>query len=226
MIRAENLCKTAGATRILQGIDLDVGAREFVALLGPSGSGKSTLLRIIAGLDDADSGRLFLDGRPAENLPPGRRNLGFMFQNYALFEHMTVAGNIGFGLQVRRPRPPRREIADTVERMLRLVRLGGLGARMPQQLSGGQRQRVALARTLAVEPRILLLDEPFGALDREVREGLRTELRQIHDALGTTTLFVTHDHEEAAALADRSVVLQGGRVANSAGSAHAAPRPG
>jgi len=212
MIRAEGLVKTAGATRILDGIDLQVGKREFVALLGPSGSGKTTLLRVIAGLEQADEGALWLAGVPALDLPPGRRGLGFVFQGYALFEHMTVAGNIAFGLQVRAQRPSRPEIAATVERMLALVRLEGLGARLPSQLSGGQRQRVALARTLAVEPHILLLDEPFGALDRQVREELRGELRRLHDTLGMTTVFVTHDHEEALALADRALVLERGRI--------------
>ena len=182
-------------------------------MLGPSGSGKTTLLRVIAGLNAADSGTLRLAGRTAHDLPPSRRGLGFVFQGYALFEHMTVARNIGFGLSMRRPRPPRRAIAATVERMLALVRLQGLGDRLPSQLSGGQRQRAALARTLAVEPRILLLDEPFGALDRQVREELRLELRRIHDALGTTTLFMTHDQDEALALADRAVLLDRGRLA-------------
>ena len=213
MIHVDRLTKQVGANRILDGLSLHVTEGSFVALLGPSGSGKTTLLRVIAGLDSADSGTLHLDGRPAHDLPPGQRGLGFVFQGYALFGHMTVARNIAFGLQVRRPRPPRQEIAATVERMLALVRLQGLGGRLPSQLSGGQRQRVALARTLAVEPRILLLDEPFGALDRQVREELRLELRRIHDALGTTTLFVTHDEEEAMALADRAVVLDRGRLA-------------
>ncbi len=212
MIRLDGITKQVGATRILDGLSLHVAEGSFVALLGPSGSGKTTLLRVVAGLDNADSGTLHLAGRPARDLPPGRRGLGFVFQGYALFEHMTVARNIGFGLSVRRPRPPRRETAATVERMLALVRLQGLGDRLPSQLSGGQRQRVALARTLAVEPRILLLDEPFGALDRQVREELRLELRRIHDALGTTTLFVTHDQEEAMALADRAVLLDRGRL--------------
>src|SRR4051794_5427509 len=212
MIRIDRLTKTHGKSRILDGVDLAVPEGAFVALLGPSGSGKSTLLRIIAGLDHADSGRLFLAGQPAEALRPSERGIGFVFQNYALFTHMTVAANIGFGLEVRRPRVPRRQIAATVERLLALVRLEGLEARLPSQLSGGQRQRVALGRTLAVEPRILLLDEPFGALDRDVRDELRGELRRIHDALGMTTLFVTHDHEEAAALADWSVLLENGRV--------------
>ena len=225
MIRVQGLSKQAGATRILDGLSLHVAEGGFVALLGPSGSGKTTLLRVIAGLEHADSGTLHLAGRPAHDLPPGRRGLGFVFQGYALFEHMTVARNIAFGLHVRRPRPPRRQITETVERMLALVRLPGLGDRLPSQLSGGQRQRVALARTLAVKPRILLLDEPFGALDRQVREELRGELRRIHDALGTTTLFVTHDHEEAMALADRALVLDRGRlVAEHAG--HGRPAPG
>ncbi len=212
MIRIEGMSKTAGATRILDGIDLLVPERGFVALLGPSGSGKSTLLRIIAGLDHANSGRLYLASQPAEQLPPGRRGLGFVFQGYALFEHMTVGANIAFGLEVRSPRPPRAAITARVREMLALVRLPGLADRLPSQLSGGQRQRVALARTLAVQPRILLLDEPFGALDRQVRDELRTELRRIHDALGMTTLFVTHDEHEAAALADRTVVLDRGRI--------------
>ena len=212
MIQIEGLSKSVGATRILDGIDLVVPDRGFVALLGPSGSGKTTLLRIIAGLEHADAGTLHLAGVPSGHLPPGRRGVGFVFQGYALFEHMTVAGNISFGLEVRRPRLPRLQIAATVERMLALVRLEGLGARLPSQLSGGQRQRVALARTLAVEPRILLLDEPFGALDRAMRDELRVELRRIHDALGMTTLFVTHDQEEAVALADRSVMLDRGRL--------------
>ena len=224
MIRLQAIAKSAGATRILDGVDLNVGQGEFVALLGPSGSGKTTLLRIVAGLDFPDSGTLHLAGRPALDLKPGQRGLGFVFQGYALFEHMTVARNIAFGLEVRRPRLPQREIAATVESMLAMVRLEGLGARLPAQLSGGQRQRVALARTLAVKPGILLLDEPFGALDRQVREELRTELRRIHDALGTTTLFVTHDNEEATALADREVLLDRGRIVRDTGARrHAAP---
>jgi sulfate transport system ATP-binding protein len=216
MIRAEGLTRTAGATRILDGVDLEVAAGSFTALLGASGSGKSTLLRIIAGLDQPDSGTLFLAGKPALGLRPGERGVGFVFQSYALFEHMSVGANISFGLDVRRPRLHRAAIAAKVEEMLALVRLTGLADRLPSQLSGGQRQRVALARTLAVQPRILLLDEPFGALDRQVRDELRTELRRIHDALGTTTLFVTHDEHEAAALADRTVVLERGRIVGTA----------
>ena len=212
MIRAEGIVRVAGATRILDGVDLHVPAGGFVALLGASGSGKSTLLRIVAGLDWPDAGRLYLAGQPALELPPGRRGVGFVAQGYALFEHMTVGANIAFGLEVRRPRPARAAIGARVEEMLALVRLPGLTARLPSQLSGGQRQRVALARTLAVAPRILLLDEPFGALDRQVRDELRGELRRIHEGLGMTTLFVTHDEQEAAALADRVVVLDRGRI--------------
>lgn len=217
MIRLVDVSKRLGATQILDRVTLDIAERSFTALLGPSGSGKTTLLRIIAGLEQPDSGTLHLAGRPALGLTPGQRGLGFVFQSYALFEHMTVARNIAFGLQVRRPRLPRRHIEDVVQRMLALVRLEGLGPRLPSQLSGGQRQRVALARTLAVEPRILLLDEPFGALDHEVRVKLRGNLRRIHDTLGVTTVFVTHDREEALALADRAVLLDRGRIV----SAHA-----
>lgn len=184
MIRAEGLIRTAGATRILDGVDLHVAEGNFIALLGASGSGKSTLLRIIAGLNQPDAGSLHLAGKPALALRPGQRGVGFVFQSYGLFEHMTVGANIAFGLKVR----------------------------LPSQLSDGQRQRVALARTLAVQPRILLMDEPFGALDRQVRDELRIELRRIHDTLDTTTIFVTHDEHEATALADRTVVLDRGRI--------------
>ncbi len=212
MIRARGLVRVAGEARILDGVDLDVAAGRFVALLGPSGAGKSTLLRIVAGLDRPDAGSLELAGRPALGVPPGERGIGFVFQSYALFEHMSVGANVAFGLEVRRPRPARTAIAARVREMLALVRLPGLEDRLPSQLSGGQRQRVALARTLAVEPRILLLDEPFGALDRVVREELRGELRRIHDALGMTTVFVTHDEHEAAALADEAVLMERGRI--------------
>jgi sulfate transport system ATP-binding protein len=223
MIRVHGVSKRIGATLILDDLSLTIDTGSFVALLGPSGSGKTTLLRIIAGLDAPDSGTLELNGRPVLGVPPGQRGLGFVFQSYGLFEHMSVAANIGFGLHIRRPRLPRAQIATTVQRMLKLVQLEGLGPRMPAQLSGGQRQRVALARTLAVEPRVLLLDEPFGALDRAVREDLRVALRRIHDTLGMTTLFVTHDHEEAFALADRCVTLDQGRIA---GEVQAGDRPG
>ena len=210
MIRLEGISKRLGEQPVLDQVSLDFAAGSFTALLGPSGSGKTTLLRVIAGLEAPDAGAVFLDGRDATRLRPGARGLGFVFQGYGLFEHMTVAGNIGFGLRLRRV--GRRVLRDRVDAMLALVRLEGLGERMPSQLSGGQRQRVALARTLAVEPRILLLDEPFGALDAAVREELRTGLRAIHDALGVTTVFVTHDRDEAEALADRCVEMAAGRV--------------
>ena len=212
MIEAIGLRRVAGGTTILDDVDLHVGKGEFVALLGASGSGKSTLLRIIAGLDQPDGGELLLDGCPALGLAPGQRGIGLVAQAYSLFEHMSVARNIAFGLDVRRPRPPRAAIDARVEEMLALIRLQGLGPRLPSQLSGGQRQRVALARTLAVSPRILLLDEPFGALDRDVRQELRREVRSIHEQLGMTTLLVTHDEDEADAMADRAVHLAGGRL--------------
>ena len=211
MIRMAGIVKSFGASPVLDGITLDVAPAAFVALLGASGSGKTTLLRLVAGLEQADAGHLWLDGRLADRLKPGMRNVGFVFQSYALFGHMTVADNIGFGLRVRGV--GRRQRAAEVERLLELVRLPGLGPRLPAQLSGGQRQRVALARALAVQPRILLLDEPFGALDRHVREELRGELRRIQRELAITTLFVTHDQEEAIALADRVVILNRGTIA-------------
>ena len=211
MIRLLDVSKEFGATGAIDHVSLDLAPGAFVALLGPSGSGKTTLLRLVAGLEQPDSGELWLDGRPARGVPPGKRGIGFVFQGYALFQHMTAAQNIGFGLRVRGR--DRAAIASTVERLLAMVRLEGLGARLPAQLSGGQRQRVALARALAVEPRILLLDEPFGALDRQVREELRMSLKRIQAELGITTLFVTHDQEEALALADRVVILNRGRLA-------------
>ena len=213
MIEARGLRRVAGGTTILDGVDLDVAKGEFVALLGASGSGKSTLLRIIAGLDQPDAGELFLDGRPALGLAPGQRGIGLVAQAYSLFEHMSVARNIAFGLDIKRPRPARAAIESRVDEMLSLIRLQGLGPRLPAQLSGGQRQRVALARTLAVSPRILLLDEPFGALDRDVRQELRRDVRQLHEQLGMTTLLVTHDQDEADAMADRAVHLAAGRLA-------------
>ena len=214
MIRAVGIGKRFGATQVLDAVSLDIARGSFVALLGPSGSGKTTLLRIVAGLEHADRGELYLDGRPALAVPPGKRGIGFVFQGYALFNHMTVAENIGFGLRVRprRSRPSRAERQAVVDRLLAMVRLEGLGDRLPAQLSGGQRQRVALARALAVEPRILLLDEPFGALDRQVREELRDSLKRIQAELGITTVFVTHDQEEALALADRVVILHQSRI--------------
>lgn len=208
-IRVEAVSKQFDGHSALSALDLEIADGTFVALLGPSGSGKTTLLRIIAGLAFADSGHILFDGEDVTDVPVQKRNIGFVFQNYALFRHMSVAENIAFGLEVmkRRDRPSKREIAARVEELLTLVRLEGLGKRYPAQLSGGQRQRVALARALAPKPRFLLLDEPFGALDAKVRHELRGALREIHDRLGLTSIFVTHDREEAFALADRIAIL-------------------
>ncbi|MBV8615792.1 MAG: ATP-binding cassette domain-containing protein [Acetobacteraceae bacterium] len=215
MIRFVGVAKSFGATRVLDRLDLHITPGSFVGLLGSSGSGKTTILRLIAGLELVTDGSIEIGGRPADRLRPGERRVGFVFQNYALFKHMTVFENVAFGLRVRprRARSSEAGIRAAVERLLALVRLEGLGPRLPAQLSGGQRQRVALARALAVEPRILLLDEPFGALDQQVREELRGHLRRLHDSLGTTTVFVSHDQEEALALADRVIVLNRGRIA-------------
>ena len=213
-VELRGLHKRFGRFAALNGVDLRIAPGELLALLGPSGSGKTTLLRLIAGLDFADQGEVRFDGREVTQAHAAERGVGFVFQQYALFRHMTVARNIAFGLDVRRrrERPSRAERQVRVEALLKLVQLEGLGKRRPSQLSGGQRQRVALARALAVEPRILLLDEPFGALDASVRKSLRRELRRIHDATGVTTVFVTHDQEEALDLADRIAVLNGGRI--------------
>ena len=215
-ITATNIKKTFGAYTALGGVDLNVPAGKLVALLGPSGSGKTTLLRIIAGLDFADegSGRIAFHGEDVTSTPAGKRGVGFVFQHYALFRHMTVAENVSFGLKVRkrRDRPSKDEIADRVNTLLKLVQLEDLGQRFPSQLSGGQRQRVALARALAVEPKVLLLDEPFGALDAKVRKELRRWLRHFHDEINLTTLFVTHDQEEALEIADEVVVMNNAKV--------------
>ncbi len=214
MIRLTGITKSFGSSAILRGIDLEFGRGEFTALLGRSGSGKTSLLRIIAGLERPDTGHIELEGRDATTVPPAGRHIGFVFQSYALFAHMSVFENIAFGLRVR-PRGERlsdADIRDRVNTLLKMIRLDGLGPRLPTQLSGGQRQRVALARALAIEPRILLLDEPFGALDHEVREELRWALRDVHDRLQLTTVFVTHDEEEAKLLADRIVLLASGKI--------------
>jgi sulfate transport system ATP-binding protein len=213
-IRVEQVSKLFSAYPALDGVSLEIAEREFVALLGPSGSGKTTLLRIIAGLEFPDSGRICFGEEDVTDAPAAKRGIGFVFQHYALFGHMNVAKNIAFGLDImsRRHRPPREAIRARVEELLRLVQLEGLGGRYPAQLSGGQRQRVALARALAREPRILLLDEPFGALDAKVRRELRDALLKIHDEVGLTSIFVTHDHEEAFGLADRVAILNSGRV--------------
>jgi len=213
-IQIQNLQKRFGSTLVLDNIELEIRGREFIGLLGPSGSGKTTLLRILAGLEFADEGRILFDGEDAQTLPIERRQVGMVFQHYALFGHMNVARNVAFGLEVRSrdKRPSRAEITERVEHLLKLVQLSGLGDRFPGQLSGGQRQRVALARALATEPRLLLLDEPFGALDAKVRVELRRWLRELHDATGLTTVFVTHDQEEALALADRVAIMAKGRI--------------
>jgi sulfate/thiosulfate transport system ATP-binding protein len=213
-IALHNVTKRFGAFPALDRVDLDISSGELVALLGPSGSGKTTLLRIIAGLEWPDQGEVSFDGENALLRSVGERNVGFVFQNYALFRHMTVFENVAFGLRARprRLRPRKAEIRARVERLLDLVQLGPLGERLPAQLSGGQRQRIALARALAIEPRILLLDEPFGALDAKVRKELRRWLRQLHDEIHITSVFVTHDQEEALELADRVVVLNKGYV--------------
>ncbi|MBF0332286.1 MAG: sulfate/molybdate ABC transporter ATP-binding protein [Alphaproteobacteria bacterium] len=214
MISVERLVKRFGAFKALDDVSLTVPEGKLMALLGPSGSGKTTLLRCLAGLDHPDSGDIRLDGVDAAALRAKDRRVGFVFQHYALFRHMTVADNVGFGLKVRKgkDRPPAPEIALRVGRLLELVQLAGLAGRYPSQLSGGQRQRVALARALAVEPRLLLLDEPFGALDAQVRKDLRRWLRRLHDDMGLTSVFVTHDQEEALELADEVVVMNKGRI--------------
>ena len=213
-VSVDNLAKVFGETAALNGVSLDIAGGELIALLGPSGSGKTTLLRLIAGLDFPTSGRVLFGDEDASAKSVQERNVGFVFQHYALFRHMTVFENIAFGLRVRgrAARPPEAAIRKRVATLLELIKLPGLENRYPTQLSGGQRQRVALARALAVDPRVLLLDEPFGALDAKVRKDLRRWLREIHDHTGHTTVFVTHDQEEALELADRVVVMNDGRI--------------
>jgi sulfate/thiosulfate transport system ATP-binding protein len=213
-IRVENVLKEFSRYPALNDVSLDIRSGELIALLGPSGSGKTTLLRLIAGLERPTAGRIFFGDEDASSKTVQERNVGFVFQAYALFRNMTVLDNIAFGLSVRprETRPPRAEIRRRALELLDLVQLTGLDKRFPQQLSGGQRQRVALARALAIEPRVLLLDEPFGALDAQVRKELRKWLREIHDRTGHTTVFVTHDQEEALELADRVVVMSQGKI--------------
>jgi sulfate transport system ATP-binding protein len=213
-ISLKRVTKTYGDYPAIRDISLEAEPREFLALLGPSGSGKTTLLRIMAGLEFAEQGVVCFDGENITALSVAERGVGFVFQHYALFKHMTVADNIAFGLSVRkrRARPSRAAIAAKVAELLDLVQLGGLGKRYPAQLSGGQRQRVALARALAVEPRLLLLDEPFGALDAKVRKELRRWLRELHGRMGLTSIFVTHDQDEALAIADRVAVMNAGVI--------------
>ena len=209
-ITVRDVSRAFGGFQALRNIDLDVTPGELVALLGPSGSGKTTLLRIIAGLERHDSGVVRIAGEESTGLEARARDIGFVFQHYALFKHMNVRDNIGFALKMRKT--PKDRIAERVAELLSLFRLDGLAARYPDELSGGQRQRVALARALAFEPKILLLDEPFGALDARVRQELRRWLRRLHDDIGVTTVFVTHDQEEALEVADRVVVMNAGRI--------------
>ena len=209
-IAVRQVTKRFGGFVALDNVSVAVADGSLTALLGPSGSGKSTLLRVIAGLERPDEGDVVIDGEIVTARPPQKRGVGFVFQHYAAFKHLTVAGNIGFGLAIRRR--PRAEIRERVAELLRLVQLEGLADRYPAQLSGGQRQRMALARALAVEPSVLLLDEPFGALDARVRKELRAWLRRLHDETQVTTVIVTHDQEEAMDVADRIVVVNHGRV--------------
>ena len=213
-IEVKDLTKRFEHTLVLDRINLEIPQKEFLGLLGPSGSGKTTLLRIIAGLEFADAGVVEADGRDVSTLGFEERKFGFVFQHYALFNHMTVFENVAFGMKVRPrgARPDKQAIADRVKELLELVQLGEFEDRFPAQLSGGQRQRVALARTLTIDPQVLLLDEPFGALDAKVRVELRRSLREIHDATGLTTIFVTHDQEEALDLADRVAIMNHGII--------------
>jgi iron(III) transport system ATP-binding protein len=209
-VEARNIQLSYDATPVLRDVSVSVEPGEFFALLGPSGSGKSTLLRLIAGFNRQQSGELFIGGREVTNLEPWKRNVGMVFQNYALWPHMTVARNVAFGLEERKL--PREEIRRKVDAALELVGLAGYGARRPGQLSGGQQQRVALARTLAIEPQVLLLDEPLSNLDAKLRVQMRRELQRLHKRLGITTIFVTHDQEEALTICDRIAVLDQGVV--------------
>jgi len=209
-IDVRNVTKRFGDFVALDDVSLTIPTGQLTALLGPSGGGKSTLLRIIAGLDKADSGTISIEGTDATRLPPQKRNVGFVFQHYAVFKHMTVAKNVAFGLEIRKK--PKAEVVERVDELLKLVHLSQFAHRLPSQLSGGQRQRMALARALAVEPTVLLLDEPFGALDAKVRKELRDWLRRLHDEVHVTTVFVTHDQEEALEVADEIVVINDGRI--------------
>ena len=209
-IDIKNINKNFGDFVALDDVSVSIPTGQLTALLGPSGGGKSTLLRIIAGLDKADSGVISIEGRDATKLPPQKRNVGFVFQHYAAFKHMTVAKNVAFGLEIRKK--SKEDVARRVDELLKLVHLSQFSHRLPSQLSGGQRQRMALARALAVEPKVLLLDEPFGALDAKVRKELREWLRRLHDEVHVTTVFVTHDQEEALEVADEIVVINDGRI--------------
>jgi sulfate/thiosulfate transport system ATP-binding protein len=214
MIEVRGIVKRFGDFTALDGVSVNVPTGSLTALLGPSGSGKSTLLRVIAGLEQPDAGEIRLEGEDVTRVPPQERGVGFVFQHYAAFKHMTVWENVAFGLKIRRR--PRAEIQERVTELLDLVQLARLGKRYPAQLSGGQRQRMGLARALAVDPKVLLLDEPFGALDARVRKELRLWLRRLHDETHTTTVIVTHDQEEAMEVADRVVVMNAGQIEQTA----------
>jgi sulfate transport system ATP-binding protein len=226
-IQIDEIAKTFGATAALHPVSLSVPTGALVALLGPSGSGKTTLLRILGGLEEPTQGRILFNGADATGLRVQDRRAGFVFQHYALFRHMTVFENVAYGLRARprATRPSNAEIARRVHKLLELIQLPDIAKRYPSQLSGGQRQRVALARALAIEPRMLLLDEPFGALDAKVRKELRQGLRDIHDTTGLTTIFVTHDQEEAMELADLVVVMSMGRIEQVGRPAEVKARP-
>jgi sulfate transport system ATP-binding protein len=222
-IEARNVTKCFGDFTALDDVSVEVASGSLTALLGPSGSGKSTLLRVIAGLERPDRGEVYISGEEATGVSPQKRGVGFVFQHYAAFKHMTVWDNVAFGLAVRKR--PKAEIKQRVAELLDLVQLNGLAKRYPAQLSGGQRQRMALARALAVEPKVLLLDEPFGALDARVRKELRAWLRRLHDEVHVTTIFVTHDQEEAMELADQIVLMNAGRVEQIGGARDLYERP-
>jgi sulfate transport system ATP-binding protein len=222
-IAASGISKRFGTVVALDDVAVDVPDRSLTALLGPSGGGKSTLLRVVAGLERPDAGTVRIAGADVTDVPARERGIGFVFQHYAAFRHLTVADNIGFALAVRRR--PKKEIRARVEELLALVRIDGLGGRYPSQLSGGQRQRMVLARALAAEPRVLLLDEPFGALDAAIRAELREWLRRLHEQVPVTTIVVTHDQDEALELADQIVVVNGGRVEQAGTPAELYDRP-
>jgi sulfate transport system ATP-binding protein len=213
-VEVTGLRKSFGKVAALKGVSLSIRDGEFIALLGPSGSGKTSLLRMLAGLEAPDAGQIVFNGHPVNNVPARERGIGFVFQHYALFRHMTVARNVAFGLDIqpRGKRPSRSAIRARAQSLLDMMEIGDLADRYPDQISGGQRQRVALARALATEPRLLLLDEPFGALDAKVRKSLRVWLRELHDRLGLTSIFVTHDQGEAMEMADRVAVMRAGKV--------------
>lgn len=213
ILQVENIQKSFGNTKVLNGLSLAIDEGKFVSILGASGSGKTTLLRIIAGIEFADSGRVILNDRDITNLPPEKRHLSMVFQNYALFEHMTVADNIGYSLKIARV--PKAERRKRVEEMLEKISLPGYGNRMPDELSGGQRQRVALARSIISAPMMILLDEPLAALDAALRKRMRSELKNLQNELGITFLYITHDQEEALAMSDTVVLMENGIITDS-----------